>query len=389
MNTKKTALAVATSGVVAGVVGLGILAIPAGANASPPALPEISAEALVQSVVTATVPALAGKVEATESLGLPVHLLPDGIAGATVATDGQGRLRASLPSRRSEKTIVADGTTLWIWDSATRSVTKLPQGDRAGQQRADKQGTGGHTPDGADRPGEVAVDPATLAQDLVSTARQYSDVRVDGTAEVAGRPAYQLVLTPKPTERTLLREVRVAVDAQARIPLRLEVLANGQAEPAVQIGFTEIDVAPQDPGTFTFTPPAGARVTEHADDAHGGPAAVAAGGLGQVMRKLTTQTVGEGWDTVAVAKLPAEVGAVLGGGDGKDDNAGKPGRPARSDRGDVLGMLRQFGTPVDTPFGQAWVFRTKVGTAMVTADGRAAIGAVPEQVLVEAIGQAK
>jgi hypothetical protein len=31
---------------------------------------------------------------------------------------------------------------------------------------------------------------------------------VDGTAEVAGRPAYDLVLTPAAAERTLLREVR-------------------------------------------------------------------------------------------------------------------------------------------------------------------------------------
>ena len=64
-------------------------------------------------------------------------------------------------------------------------------------------------------------------------------VAVDGTAEVAGRAAYQLVLTPLPTERTLLREVRVAVDAETRQPLQLTVLAQGSGEPALQVGFSE------------------------------------------------------------------------------------------------------------------------------------------------------
>ena len=61
---------------------------------------------------------------------------------------------------------------------------------------------------------------------------------------MAGRDAYELVLTPAPTERTLLREVRVAVDAEKRMPLQLTVLAAGSTEPALQVGFTELNVRP-------------------------------------------------------------------------------------------------------------------------------------------------
>ena len=111
---------------------------------------------------------------------------------------------------------------------------------------------------------------------------------------MAGRDAYELVLTPAPTERTLLREVRVAVDAEKRMPLRLTVLATGSTEPALQVGFTELTFGPQDPALFTFTPPPGATVTDApARDAQ------------QAARPEST-TVGDGWDTVKIMRRPAD-----------------------------------------------------------------------------------
>ena len=70
------------------------------------------------------------------------------------------------------------------------------------------------------------------------------------------------MLTPLPTERTLLREVRVAVDAETRQPLQLTVLAQGSGEPALQVGFSEIAYGPQDASLFTFTPPPGTTVQD-------------------------------------------------------------------------------------------------------------------------------
>ena len=113
---------------------------------------------------------------------------------------------------------------------------------------------------------------------------------MDGTAEVAGRPAYELVLTPKPTERTLLREVRIAVDAEKRMPLRLTVLANGSADPALQVGFTELAVRPAGPGAVHLHPAAGGH-------RRGRAAPEGAPGRGRPATPTPT-TVGDGWDTV-------------------------------------------------------------------------------------------
>ena len=145
-----------------------------------------------------------------------------------VWSGGEGRGRVALPSSDGERTLVSDGTTRWSYDSRDRTATRAPAGEGPGQERADNQ------------------DPTTAATQAIATLRQSSTVAVDGTAEVAGRAAYQLVLTPLPTERTLLREVRVAVDAETRQPLQLTVLAQGSGEPALQVGFSEIAYGPQD-----------------------------------------------------------------------------------------------------------------------------------------------
>lgn len=353
MNTRrKTALGVAVAGTTAGVVGLVVLATPAGAGEAPPALPPISAEELVQSVMTAEIPALAGSVELEESLGLPLPILPSGLAtgDARVYSDGQGRGRIAMVDHVSETTVVADGTTVWTWNSADRTVVKAPHDAKAPEHAMER-----------------LTDPAAAARQLVAAMQADSTVMVDGTARVADRPAYQLVLMPKPAEKTLLREVRVAVDAEARIPLRLEVLANGQAEPALKIGFTDLELAQQDASLFRFSPPPGATVTERSD----GAAANRKGGH-DLFNQLDVKVVGQGWDTVLVAKVPADLLTAPVGGDREGMSAAN--------------VLSQVGRQVSGPYGTGWLIETKVGTALVTSDGRAAVGAVPEPVLVDALG---
>ncbi|WP_433785683.1 LolA family protein [Actinomycetospora sp. CA-101289] len=320
----------------AGAVGVGLLVAPAGAAAAP-VLPPVSPEDLVSSVIAADAPPLAGEVEVDNALGLPavpgVPQLANGTSAVRVWSGGDGRGRVALPSADGERTLVSDGTTRWSYDSRERTATRAP---------AESQ----------DRPD--AQDPTTAATQAVATLRQSSTVAVDGTAEVAGRAAYQLVLTPLPTERTLLREVRVAVDAETRLPLQLTVLAQGSGEPALQVGFSEIAYGPQDPALFTFTPPPGTTVQD----------APARDGVHPDGDRPGT-TVGDGWDRVVVGQVPAP----------EQGQARPEGAPD----------LSALGTPVSGPWGTGRVITTAVATIIVTDDGRFAAGAVPQQVLTEAL----
>lgn len=348
-RTGNTGRVAAAGIVVAGVVGLGLVAAPAGAGAAPQ-LPPVTAEDLVSSVLAAEPGAFGGTIQITNGLGLPaIPNMPQAANGNStvrVWSDGAGRGRIQLPTAGGEKSFVADGQTLWSWDSAGKKVTKTPEG-------AEKVS-----------PQAAAANPAEAAVTALSALRESSQVRVDGTAEVAGHAAYELVLAPAPSERTLLREVRIAVDAEKRTPLRLTVLANGSTTPVLQIGFTDVTFGPQDAALFSFTPPPGATVeqgTGHegaptAKPEHTGP---------------EPTVVGTGWDTVVVAKMPSDAAASSAPQNGPDAVAG----------------IAALGTPVSGAWGSGHLISTAVGNAIITDDGRVAVGAVPEQVLTEALAK--
>lgn len=332
-----TGRSAATGFVVAGLVGLGLLTIPAGAGASPQ-LPPVSPQDLVRSVLDAKPGPFNGSVTADNALGLPeLPGLPqagNGTSAARIWSDGEHRGRLQLPSADAERTLVSDGTTFWAWDSETREVVT----GKAGEQRTPQSGT----------------DPTKAASDLIGKLGSTSTLSVDGTAEVAGRPVYELVLAPLPSERTLLREVRIAVDAEKRMPLQLVVLANGSAEPALQLGFTDITFGPQDASLFTFTPPPGSTVKPAPERS----------APGQPGPQGATDTVGDGWDTVYLAKRPT------GGPDA-----------------DRTPNLDNIGKPVTGSWGAGRLITSAVGSIIVTDDGRVAAGAVPEQVLTEALAR--
>lgn len=351
-NRNKVVLAAALTAAVVGVAGLAALALPAGAGQQP-SLPDVAAEELVASALAAQPPAMSGTIGVDNALGLPAvpglpTQLTNGDSRLRVWFDGDGRSRVALPAGAGERIMVCDGETLWKWDSAGRTVTKVTRPDEARGE---------------------AFDPATVARELLAVVRPTSTVAVDGTAVVAERPAYELVLSPAPTERTLLREVRMAVDAETRIPLRLEVLANGTDEPVFSTGFEQLSLGAQDPELFRFTPPAGATVVEPdlAGD-HGGP-----------LGGDSPTPVGDGWDTVVVATLPD--GALSGGPSGRSGQD-RPGRGM-----DPRALLERFGTPVSGQWGSGYLVSTAVVSVIVTDDGRVAAGAVPQQVLVEALSR--
>jgi outer membrane lipoprotein-sorting protein len=338
-----------------GVGGLVALAIPAGAGEQP-SLPPVSAQELVSSVLSAQLPAMNGAVTVDNHLGLPalpgLPQLGSGDSTIRVWSDGAGRSRVALPSDSGERTLINDGTTLWSWDSSTRTAHKVSK------------------PSSTDAPPD-AVDPATVARGLLAMLKPSSTIHVDGTAKVADRPAYELVLAPAPTERTLLREIRVAVDSQTRLPLRLVVLAHGSSDPVLSVRFTNLTVGPQDAGLFQFAPPPGTTVTEGAPPDIGS----AASWLGNV------KFVGDGWDIVVLTELPS--GALDGPADARPGHGPfeKPGGF------DPQAMLERIGTPVSGPWGSGTLITTAVASAIVTSDGTIAAGAVPQQVLAEALSR--
>src|SRR5439155_10731119 len=96
--TGRTARGVAAGIAVVGVVGLGLVALPGGAGAQP-ALPPVSPEDLVASVLKADAGPFDGTVQLDNALGLPpLPNMPQAANGTSTARvwsggDGKGRVQ--------------------------------------------------------------------------------------------------------------------------------------------------------------------------------------------------------------------------------------------------------------------------------------------------------
>ena len=354
MRPRTKALVAAGSGITVGLAGLAIGALPAGADEDP-ALPPIGAEELVTSALAAQPPAFEGVAEVSNELGLPAVPGAEALDFESVRVfhDGEEGARIQVERQSSELTFVKNTDEAWAYDSQENAVRRL------NWDEADAAAARGHAE-------AKLADPSQAGAEIIERLRSTSDIVVDGTERVAGRAAYELVLTPKPSEKTLLREITVAIDEETRVPLRFDVFANGSSDPVLSLGFVEFEVGAQDADLFEFTPPEGAEV----ETTEAGDVARAAGEHGAEDVEQRTTKVGDGWDTVVIGEMPADApeGSVEGGQD-------------------LAGMLEQIGEPVSGDFGSGSYVQIAAGGAIITQDGLIAAGAVPQQVLVDALDQ--
>ncbi|NUP60927.1 MAG: DUF2092 domain-containing protein [Nonomuraea sp.] len=360
----------------AAVIGAAIGAGPVIAAVSgDPVLPERSAQQLLADAAAASSkqsgpPPMSGTVQQTASLGLPA--LPQTGGGETplsllsgtheikVWYGGADKFRVAMPTQLNETNLIVNGAQAWYWESATNTATKLTV----------KQGEDGRPELPTTTPAQLT--PAQAAEQLLARIDKDTSVRVINTAEVAGRPVYQLVLAPK-DEGSLVQEVRLALDGETYVPLQVQVYAKGSAEPAFQVGFTQVTFTPPAAENFAFTPPAGAKVEEQdlGELARGQRAEQHAEQAEKVAGEA--KVVGEGWTTVAVLPFKPE---DLTGGAGKDGQ-----NPAA-----LADTILKSATPVSGTWGSGKLIKTKLVTALLTDDGRLLVGAVTPEEITEAAG---
>ncbi|MFI7307015.1 outer membrane lipoprotein carrier protein LolA [Micromonospora aurantiaca] len=332
-----------------------------------PALPPRSAAQLLEDLRTSRLDGLSGTVVQRADLGLPPIAALAGqatgndLAGLVSGTHtlrvwygGEDRQRLALVDTLGEQDILRNGRDVWTWNSRENTAThRLLPAD------APERATVPATPaDAADRALE-AIDPTTA-------------VTVGRTATVAGRDAYELVLTPR-DKASLVHQVRIALDAKEHVPLRLQVLADGQDEPAFQVAFTQVDFRTPEADQFRFNPPPGVKVTEATEGERPGPAGKRFEKFEKKdAEKPDVRTVGTGWTTVVVAKIGD---AATGGG----AKAGADAPDAQMLAG-VLGDLPK----VSGDWGSGRLLSGKLFSVLLTDDGRVIAGLVTPERLYEA-----
>jgi outer membrane lipoprotein-sorting protein len=275
---------------------------------------------VLELVASSKVTALSGTVSETSDLGLPS--LPAGSAPASlqsgtaadialltgpnslrVYVDGAKKVRVQDLESLAERDVIRNGSDVWVYDSKDNSVehaTIQPQSnEHFARPGATPQGVAPADP----TPNPVDLTPEGLATKLLAGLKSSSTVTVGDHVRVAGRPAYDLVLTPKVTD-TLIGSISIAVDAQTGLPLQVQVDARGQQTPAVSIGFSSIDLSTPAASLFDFTPPAGAKVTELTKH-QVGPKTTE-----PKATKPTDTVTGRGWDAVVTVAAGGSLGSL-------------------------------------------------------------------------------
>ncbi|MFF8913545.1 outer membrane lipoprotein carrier protein LolA [Streptomyces sp. NPDC015032] len=386
---------VSVAGVAAATIGL----VPALASTGDPDLPKITAQQLIEKIAASDTERLSGTVKISTDLGIPslgglagsfaqggddggkggstadpqakMTELASGTHTLRVAVDGPDKQRVSILENAAEYSLIHNGDQVWAYDSKSNQAYHTT-GGRAGQDSGKK------AEHSAPAPESVPTTPKAFAEQALKAAGPTTSVTVDGTARVAGRDAYKLVIKPKESGSTI-GSVTVAVDAQNGVPLKFTLLSSSGGKAVVDAGFTKVDFAKPAASSFTFTPPKGAEVTEgddakaqrEADGPEGlgmfpGADGLGAGGSGAKDAKV----IGEGWNAIAEIRTP-----------------GGTGLPSK-ESGDVPAEAQQFldslGDKVSGKFGSGRVFKTRVVNALMTDDGRVYVGAVTPDALVKA-----
>ena len=375
-----------------GVIGVAALTINQTASADA-GLPPRTPMQLLADVRSSDVSSLSGTVVQTSDLGIPS--LPGltgggpagggaggaaGAAGSSLTSlvsgthtwriwlDGPTRQRLALVGTSGESDVIRNGSDLWMWSSADKTAVHHTLGS------GDAKGALPHP--SASLPSGVPRTPDEAAASALAVMGKDTTVTTSGTASVAGRSAYELVLTPK-DKATRIASVRIAIDAEKHVPLRVRVYSTKLSNPAFEVGFTAVDFSRPEARQFTFTPPAGTTVTQSdALDPKGASGTNPAPSKQQMAAAAKAagamRVVGSGWSTVVVAPMPTGSGA--GSGSGSATGTAKQ----------LETILKALPT-VSGTWGSGHVLEGTLFSAVVTVDGRVAVGAVGPDTLFAAL----
>jgi outer membrane lipoprotein-sorting protein len=321
-----------------------------------PSLPDRSAAQLLVDIQGAKVDGLSGTIVESADLGLPAFAssLAGAGAGKSGAADltsvlagsntarvwyaGEEKMRLALVGTQGETDVIRNGNDVWLWNSTEKSANHLALPAGADERHSVAQMP--KTPKEAADAALAAIDPTTT-------------VTTTGAAKVAGRDAYELVLSPKDSS-SLIGQVRLAIDAEHHIPLRVDVYAKNATSPAVRVAFQQISFAVPDAEQFKFNPPPGTKVTEGSASGLAAEHRAEAAKAAKAHQAEQPKTIGEGWTTIVEATLPKASG---------------------SEQQQLSGILDAL-PAVSGTWGSGHEFAGPLFTVLVTDDGRVFAGAV-------------
>ena len=375
----------AVPGAAVAVTAITVAALQIPAAQASPDLPNKTPAQLLASISTdAKVPPMTGTVVETASLGLPQLPQTGNATSMTSLLTGSHTMkvyyqdskhyRLAIPQPSSETDIIANGSTVWLWQSASDSVTEFTGADQASAKKAVPQVT------------QTPLTPQQAADQVLAKVGATTLVSVQANVMVAGEPSYELVLAPKDS-RSLVGKVVIAVDGKYGVPLRVQLYAKGATSPAFQVGYTALQWVAPAPANFSFTPPKGASVdvVNGAKSASGSKSPSNTAGFG---------SYGKSWLTVVALPqkdLMQGFGTTAGSSSSSSSSSGQQNIASSNNNGvsvssqELLSALLGSAKPVHGTWGSGTLVTTSLISMLMTG-GEVYIGAVQPSVLYAAVG---
>lgn len=340
-------------------------------SAADAALKPRSVTQLISDVHHAQLANGSGTIVQTSDLGLPA--LPSvagagsgstGLLGLLSGTHtlrfwyaGPRQLRLALLDDMGETDLIHNGSTLWQWSSSDKSATEWALPAHEAHPMKPKLPSPGATP-------------PQVAGQALSAASKSTSITAGPTTTVAGRKAYQLIVTPR-SDTTLISSIQIAIDGRTHIPTRVSIYARNHSGPVFEVAFTSFDTGRPPASVFAFNPPPGTKVTKKktlsglgSSREHSAKARTLHGKtMGSTQKSV--RVVGSGWDSVLVANAPQAQSMI------QQDKA-------------IAAVVDQLPV-VSGTWGSGHLFKGTALSAVLTNDGRIAIGAVPPSALYAAL----
>ena len=333
------------------LAGAGLVATTASAEKK---LPTRSPELLVD-LQQAKTDGLSGTVVERADLGIPAIPSANGQDDQELTSLVSGthtiRVRYSAPDKArvavldtySEYDIIKNGADVWTWSSKDNTATHRKV-----------------TTEPDSSPSATPTTPEEAANRVLKMLEPTTTVTSDSSVEVAGRPAYELVLDPNDSN-TLISQVKIAIDDDTKLPLRVQVFGT-DSKIVFEVAYTSVDFTRPDDSEFVFNPPPGAKVTEvqpsetpNAQDRQQAEEASKA-----------TKIVGTTWTAVRITKI----------GDSANTQTDQQFKAFRDKLQQVQGSWGSGRLLAGTAFSAVW-----------TDDGRLAVGAVRPDVIYQALSR--
>jgi len=170
--------------------------------------------------------------------------LVSGASGRLWASS-DGRLRIELQSTGGDAQVVSDGKSFLVYDGPSNTAYRgeIPQGHA-----------------GSTKPKDSGPPSVAEIQKSVDKARQHASVSGAIPTSVAGRPAYEVKVSPQNGGE--VSGAALAWDATRGIPLKVQIYARGNGSPVLALAVQRISFGKVPASTFDISAPKGAHVVD-------------------------------------------------------------------------------------------------------------------------------